>query len=252
MEGPSLHLAAQQLKPFKGKRILAVSGNAQIDKGRLKGQLVSDLFAWGKHLVLQCDGFALRVHFLMFGTYEAEVEGLSVTGDYKRSSIPRLALSFPNGELRLYTCSVVFMEGVRVRRNYDFSIDVLSKAWRPEQALMQLKNNEDEEIADVLLDQTVFAGVGNIIKNEVLSLQRINPMTHVSALSTRQRKALITEAVAFSKQFLAWRKKSVLTKNLRIHRKANCPYCNGSVTHVITGTRKRRSHFCNVCQPIAH
>gem|GEM_PF-6892225 len=62
MEGPSLHLAAAQLRPFIGKRVGRVSGNTTITKERLEGEIVRDVFAWGKHLVIQCGDFALRVH----------------------------------------------------------------------------------------------------------------------------------------------------------------------------------------------
>ena len=65
MEGPSLFLAKEQLKPFKNKIVLGVSANTGIDKCRFEGRIVKDIFSWGKHVLLQFDGFALKVHFLM-------------------------------------------------------------------------------------------------------------------------------------------------------------------------------------------
>ena len=38
VEGPSLHLAAEQLHPFIGQRIETVSGNSRIGIGRLAGR----------------------------------------------------------------------------------------------------------------------------------------------------------------------------------------------------------------------
>ena len=58
MEGPSLHLAAEQLQPFAGRRIQSVSGNSKIGIERLSGLKVNEIFAWGKHLVFQFDTFA--------------------------------------------------------------------------------------------------------------------------------------------------------------------------------------------------
>ena len=52
---------------------------------------------------------------------------------------------------------------------YDFATDVMSDSWDPAAALRRMRGFPREEIADVLLDQTIFAGVGNIIKNEVSS-----------------------------------------------------------------------------------
>jgi hypothetical protein len=51
MEGPSLYLAANQLKPFKGKTVLSVSGNSKIEKERMLQKKVKNIFAWGKHLI---------------------------------------------------------------------------------------------------------------------------------------------------------------------------------------------------------
>src|SRR5712672_1336413 len=99
MEGPSIHLAAEQLRPFVGKRITSVSGNSRIGIDRLRGKQVKGIFAWGKHLVFQFETFALRVHFMLWGTFAATVQGVSVTGDYRRSGPPRLILDFPNGEI---------------------------------------------------------------------------------------------------------------------------------------------------------
>ena len=110
MEGPSLLLAREQLRPFKGQRVLAVGGNPSIEKERLQDLVVKDIFNWGKHLLFQFPQFALKVHFLMFGTFEADVEGETVTGDYKRSREPRLVLRFANGEIRMFSCSVKRIE----------------------------------------------------------------------------------------------------------------------------------------------
>jgi endonuclease-8 len=94
MEGPSLALAAEQLRPFRKKTVLEASGNTKLDKAIFVGREVKDIFSWGKHLVLQFDSFALRIHFMLWGTFEAQVDGVWVTGDYRRARVPRLALSF--------------------------------------------------------------------------------------------------------------------------------------------------------------
>lgn len=116
MEGPSLYLAKQQLTPFIGKKINSLSGNTKIGKERLAEKVVEDIFSWGKHLVFQFDDFALRVHFMLFGTFEAVVEGESVTGDYKRTKEPRLELSFDNGDIKMFNCSLKYIEQKKCKR----------------------------------------------------------------------------------------------------------------------------------------
>src|ERR1051325_6492322 len=121
MEGPSIHLAAEQLRPFVSRRVRAVSGNSRIGIDRFQRKRVRDIFAWGKHLVFQFDTFALRVHFLLWGTFAATVKGTSVTGDYRRSGPPRLVLEFANGEITIWSASLKLIEGADARCDYDFT-----------------------------------------------------------------------------------------------------------------------------------
>ena len=248
MEGPSLLLAKERLQPFKRQKVLRVSGNTKIEKKRLRGEVVQDIFNWGKHLLIQFPDFALKVHFLMFGTYEADVEGKTVTGDYKRTREPRLLLRFKNGEIRMFSCSVKFIETKDVKKSYDFSVDVLHPEWDPQQALRSVDENADELIADVLLDQDIFSGVGNIIKNEVLALADLPPTARVGELSEKQRREIIHLARSFSKRFYVWRKIFQLTKNLRVHRKQKCRICGDKLIRAKTGKRQRWSYWCVECQ----
>jgi endonuclease-8 len=248
MEGPSLFLAKEQLKPFKGKKILELSGNTKIGKERLDGLVVKDIFSWGKHLVFQCEDFAMRVHFMLFGTFEAVVEGRRVTGDYERTATPRLRLVFENGDISMFNCSIRWIESKTAKKEYDFSTDIMSSKWDPDQAFQKTRSENSEEIADVLLDQEIFSGVGNIIKNEVLSLAYTNPKTKVRDIDDKKLKEIVQEADDFSHQFYRWRKVFMLTKNLKIHRKGKCPHCGGKVTHEKTGKRQRISHYCERCQ----
>ena len=248
MEGPSLYLAADQLKPFKGKTVLSVSGNTKIEKERMLGKKVKNIFAWGKHLVIQFDEFALRTHFLLFGAFEATLDNSTVTGDYRRSYTPRLQLDFENGDIKLFNCSVKFLETRNAKADYDFAIDIMSPKWDPDKAFDSISAKPGAEIADLLLDQTIFAGVGNIIKNEVLWRVRIHPETKVRQIPASALKELIAETKKFSRLFYKWRKVFLLRKHLDIYQKSVCPRCGAKLNRVKTGKRNRMSHFCPVCQ----
>ena len=157
MEGPSLFLAAEQLQPFAGRRIERVAGNSRIGIERLAGQNVAEIFAWGKHLLFQFDRFALRVHFMLWGTFAATVEGRSVTGDYRRSGAPRLVLTFPNGDITMWAASVRFVEDAHAKAAYDFAANVMADEWDGRAAAAKVRAFPRAEIADVLLDQAIFA-----------------------------------------------------------------------------------------------
>jgi|SRR5688572_3324336 endonuclease-8 len=248
MEGPSLYLAARQLKPFRGRTVLSVSGNTKIEKERILEKKVKTIFSWGKHLIIQFDEFALRTHFLLFGAFEATVNNSSLTGDYKRSYTPRLQMDFENGSIKLFNCSVKFLETRDAKASYDFAIDVMSPKWDPDKAFDSVVSKPGAEIADILLDQEIFAGVGNIIKNEVLWRVSIHPATKVKDITPSALKELIAETRKFSLLFYKWRKVFLLRKHLDIYKKSICPRCGANVKREKTGKRNRISHFCPVCQ----
>ncbi len=249
MEGPSLFLAAEQLLPFLNKIILEVNGNTKIGKERLFNREIVDLFSWGKHLVLQFDKFALRIHFLLFGSFEAIIEGKKVTGDYpSKNRPPRLQLIFKNGKINLYSCSLKYLETSNAHEIYDTSIDIMSSEWDSKKALKKMKENKNSELGDILLDQTTFAGVGNIIKNEVLYLLGKPPTQVLGTLSLAEQKKLIAITQQFSHQFYEWRKCFELRKHYMIYRKSICPKCQKKIVRKKTGKWMRVSYFCPHCQ----
>lgn len=249
MEGPSLYLAKQLLQPFKKKKVLKVEGNTQqMDKVIFLNREVKDIFSWGKHLVFQFDTIALRVHFMMFGTFEADVNGVSVTGDYKRAREPRLAFTFDNGDIKMFSCSLKLHETKNLKKTYDFTVDVMSKKWDGKQAMLNVLKYPEEEIGDVLLDQTIFSGVGNIIRLETLFLQKVSPRRKVKDIEPKRLSGIVKEAHDFSWQFYEWRKIFKLKANLKIYRKWVCPVCGSKTVRGKMGKRERSTVYCPVCQ----
>ena len=103
-------------------------------------------------------------------------------------------------------------------------------------------------VVDALLDQTIFAGVGNIIKNEVLFRIKVHPETKVGALPARKLTELVKEARIYSFQFLEWKKAFVLKKQWKAHTKKVCTTCAGPLTKVYLGKTARRTFYCAHCQ----
>lgn len=249
MEGPSLFLAAELLRPFIGKFILAVEGNTKIGKERLNGKKIIEIFSWGKHLIFQFDDFALRVHFMLYGSFEATLKGKKITGDYSKKNIsPRLTLIFEKDEIIIYSSSLKYLETSQALNLYDFSTDIMSSSWDPKKTLKKVKECQEDEIADVLLDQTIFSGVGNIIKNEVLFLVKKKPTTLIKNMPNTLLQKIIKITQKFSFQFYEWRKLFVLKKHYKIYRQGFCPVCGEKVCRKKTGKRERISFFCLNCQ----
>lgn len=237
-EGPSLVIAREEMISFVGKKVIAVSGNTKTDKERIVNKKLLDIKTWGKHLLLCFDGFTIRIHFLMFGKYLINA---------KREGDARLSMQFKNGEINLYTCSVKFIEEP-LDEIYDWAADVLSDAWDAKAAKKKLKAVPDMMVTDALLDQTIFAGVGNIIKNEVLYRIKVHPKTKIGALPTKQLNDLIKEARNYSFDFLKWKKEYMLRRHWLAHTKKICARDGDKIIKEYLGKTQRRTFFCNTCQ----
>jgi endonuclease-8 len=238
-EGPSIVILKEQVTPFLGKTIERVSGNTTIEKERLLHQRVESFRSWGKHFLVELPDFSLRVHFMLFGSYRINED--------KSWAVPRLSLGFDNGELNLYACSVRFIEEP-LDLVYDWWADVMSEHWDPKLALQRLRARPDTLVCDALLDQDLFAGVGNIIKNEVLFRIKVHPLSTVGALPAKQLRQLVEQARQYSFDFYEWKKQFVLKKHWLAHTKRTCPRCQIPLEKAHLGRTNRRSFFCNSCQ----
>jgi endonuclease-8 len=239
-EGPSIVILKEQVQQFKGKKILKVSGNSKLDIARMEGQKIIDFKSWGKHFLICFKTFTVRIHFMLFGSYRIDEE---------KETPPRLSLRFKNGQLNFYACSVKFIEE-DVDTVYDWSGDVMQDEWDPEAAKQKLAKQPATLACDALLDQHVFAGVGNIIKNEVLFRIFLHPESNVGALPKKKLDELIEQARQYSFDFLEWKKQYVLKKHWLAHTKKICPRCDIPFIKKYAGTTKRRTFFCANCQKL--
>lgn len=237
-EGPSLVILREELKPFKGKKILKATGYSKIDKSLLKNKKVTAFKTWGKHLLICLPHFSVRIHLLLFGKYLI---------NEKKKVNPVLHLQFTNGDLYFYTSAVKLIEE-DLDEVYDWSADVMNKKWDPKKARKKLKEQPDTLVCDAILDQDIFSGAGNIIKIEVLFRTRIHPLSTIGELPPRKLTELIDEVRNYSFDFLKWKKANVLKKNWQIIGKKTCPRCDLPVFKEYTGKLKRRTFFCKNCQ----
>jgi endonuclease-8 len=238
-EGPSIVILKDEAQGLVGRRIVAVEGNTRIDKERLVGERVVALRSWGKHFLVELPTFALRIHFLMFGSYRI---------DDRKDVPPRLGLRFAGGgEFNVYTCSVRFIDEP-LDEIYDWSGDVMSDSWDAAAARRKLRAMPEALACDALLDQNVFAGVGNIIKNEVLFRIRLHPLAKMGDLPPRKLAQLVDEARRYSFDFLEWKRAYVLRKHWLAHTKRTCPRCAIPFVKAHLGRTQRRSFFCERCQ----
>ena len=240
-EGPSIVILRDEAAAFAGRTVRYAQGNAKIDMQRLPGRRVLALRSFGKQFLIELSGgLSVRVHLLMFGSYRID-EG--------RDIAPRLHLGFDEGELNFYNCSVRLLEG-ELDTLYDWRGDVMSDQWSPALARAKLRRMPHTLVCDALLDQAVFAGVGNIIKNEVLYRIRVHPLSTVGALSAYKLRQLVEQARVYTFEFLAWKKAHVLARHWLVHNRGRCPRHDIPLQRAHLGKTHRRSFFCLCCQKL--
>jgi endonuclease-8 len=230
----------EEASRFVGQHIVRADGNTRaIDTACLAGQPILSLRTWGKHFLIELPDLVLRIHFLLFGSYRI---------DERRDRPPRLSLEMEDGgELNFYACSVKELEG-ELDAVYDWSADVMSDQWNPAAARKKLRAVPGMLACDALLDQQIFSGVGNIIKNEVLFRLRLHPLSEIGALPAPKLRALVEQARGYSFEFLEWKKQYVLKQHWLAHTRTICPRCHIPFNKAKLGRSNRRSFFCERCQ----
>ena len=235
-EGASIKILKDLAEKFIGQEIISASGNAKIEMDQLPGKTFEAYKTYGKQSYLVCGKLVVRIHLLLWGSY-------SLDEQTKPDRQLRLHLKFENGDLYFYSCSVKLLDS-KVLKEIDWNADVLSDEWKPLKAKKKLKQQPEMLVCDALMDQNIFSGVGNIIKNEVLFRIGVHPESLIGRLPPKKLSALIFEARNYSFDFLRWKKEYVLKKNWLVHTKKTCPTCGNPLTKRHTGITHRRSFFC--------
>ncbi len=239
-EGPSIVILKEELSAFKGKKVTEATGNIKIDISRLLNLKVIDFKSWGKHFLICFKDFFLKIHLLMFGSYRI---------NERKETAPRLSLIFKNGEINFYSCSIKMIDG-DANDVYNWETDVMVEEWNGVRAEKALKVLKKVKVTDALLNQEIFSGVGNIIKNEMLFRTKIHPENFVNDLPAKKLKELAKEARNYSFDFYKWKKKFELKKHWLIYRKKECPRCKIKTKTAHLGKGNRLTTFCDNCQAL--
>lgn len=239
-EGPSIVILKEEAVQFAGRKVLEVSGNSKTDKERALHQKVIAIKSWGKHFLICFRDFTIRIHFMLFGSYRINEE---------KDTAPRLSLRFTNGVMNFYACSVKLIDEP-LDTVYDWSADVMSDEWNEDAALSKLQKAPSMPACDALLDQQIFSGSGNIIKNEVLFRVKVHPLSNIGALPDEKLHELVKEVRRYSFDFLEWKKAYVLKKHWLAHTKTVCPRCHIKLVKQYLGKTNRRTFYCNNCQEL--
>lgn len=177
------------------------------DQTPLRGRTVERVSASGKNLIIEFSGaLVLRTHLRMNGSWHLYRAGerwrkrrddmrlLIATDDFE-------AVGFNIPVAEFSTTPAVPSPGSRLQKNPEKSDtrparrdtqngwvggpDLLGASFDVDEAVRRFEEHADEEIGNVLVNQRVVAGVGNIWKSEVLFVCGIDPFRKAGECDVR-------------------------------------------------------------------
>ena len=122
--------------------------------------------------------------------------------------------------------------------------DTAARSGRRDEAIRRIRERADIEIADVLLNQRVIAGIGNIYKSEVLFECGIDPFKRVGALDDENLKKIVKKARAMLKRSTRERPRFL------VYERAGqpCRKCGTRIESRKQGPDARTTYWCPKCQ----
>ena len=203
-EGHTLHRLAGVLdRAFAGTVVRANSPQGRFVEGaaRLDGRRCERAEAWGKHLFVTFeDDLILNVHLGLIGVFDV----LPYAGGpgHEPPAVGAVRLRLVNdthvADLRAMTVvDVVTPEKLdaTVARLGPDPLRVGQSGNDPQRSLAKLART-DRPVAELLMDQSVIAGVGNVYRAEVLFRHRVAPMTPGRQVRPRTWLAMWEDLVA--------------------------------------------------------
>ncbi|HJU06452.1 MAG TPA: DNA-formamidopyrimidine glycosylase family protein [Nitrospiraceae bacterium] len=148
----------------------------------------------------------------------------------------------------------------------DLGPDVLAPDFDPNDAGRRMRQHPDQEVGDVLIDQRVMAGLGNVFKSEICFLCGVNPFSPVRLLTDEQIVCLTKTAQKLMRAnvqaptpdgpiIFDYRRttgRSNPAERLWVYGRTNkaCLRCGTRILMRPQGRDARTTYWCPTCQPV--
>lgn len=238
------------------------------DDAAITGRMVESVEARGKWLLIHFSGGAtLATHMLMSGSWH-----IYRHGERWLKSRMDMRIVIENGEFVAVGFKVPVAEMhtpeslARHARIPGKETDVLRDEFDVEEVTRRILRRPRETIADVLLDQSVMAGVGNEFKSEICFVAGLHPFCPVGSLSAEQVQAVIGVARRLVSANVLWdsgdRMVTYLGRGRRTTHNSDpgesvwvygragqlCRRCGEAIRRRIQGKDARVTFWCPRCQ----
>ena len=259
-EGDTIHKIANFLAPvLKGQEVRALSLARPAENRSLAGCRIREVTARGKHLYIAFDNeLALRSHLGMYGSWHHYPPGAEWRKPASQASVvletpERVYVCFNARDVEWVRTPSVRQRVLDMRLGPDLTAGGVSIDAVPSRARALLE--ADAPLVDVLLDQRVASGIGNVYKSELLFLQHLAPLQALGATSDEVLRDCYGLAAELLQCNLGGGKRVTRFERdgagrLWVYGRGGlaCLRCEGTIHHARLGQHHRGTYWCRACQ----
>lgn len=273
-EGPTIKNMGDKLRTaLKDQPITDVQSRLKKAKAEqwaehILGQCVAEVRTHGKNLFIDlANGYSIYTHMLMWGSWHVFKPGETWDKDER---LARLVLETPVSVAVLFSapiCELIAPGQLPQHKTSQLGPDLLSPDFEAREVYrrLQLPENRDLELGEAIMNQQIVAGIGNILKSEILFQVGIHPQRPAASLTEvefenfiRYSRFLIErsyELGGFQQAFLPAEllPAEIHGNNLGFvyrRRTKPCYVCATPIQMIRQGAGERMTWFCPKCQPI--
>jgi endonuclease-8 len=249
-EGDTIFRAARSLGQWlEGREITGTRTTvAALPAAKLVGQRVTSVEAKAKHLLVRFDsGMVLHTHMRMTGAWHVYRAGERWRKPGHQARIvleagDRVAVCFNAPVVELLARRGEEVHPALTRLGPDVLVDPLDLA---DVRRRLATRPPTTAIGEILLDQQVVSGIGNIYRCEALFARRVHPATPWSALDPAEIDALVSAAAEKMRANL-----DAPRTRPRVYGRTGrpCYRCRTPIVTAKVGEQARDAYWCPKCQ----
>jgi endonuclease-8 len=248
-EGHTLRYAANALAPLVGSALAASARHprGQAVAAAIDGRTLVAVETRGKHLLARLDdGRTLHSHLRMSGAWHAYAPDRRwrrpASGAWLvLAGRERTVVQFGGPVLEVLDPARLALHPTLSRLGPDVLADDFDPALAARRALAAAPEGA---IGEVLLDQRIACGIGNMFRSEVLWGLRVDPFASVSALAPTGLEEVFAEAARQMRHAVDLGHEPPK----RVYGRERCERCGGPISRRAHGDDGRVAHWCPECQ----